>query len=258
MLEMHCTLTPAHRGPHHCCCLASTLLVSAVTRLPPPARLSQFLCCPMSCRPCRMQSLAPPPGLDEAQLLTWRQEGGFLQQLLDNSAAEDYQLPIAINGTLRRYQQVHGWGCLWCGWPWQDPFPSITFQSSTSIFQVVAAFCMSCGTHSTTAPFPASRQLLCCCTQTGVAPTPAALRRRASTGWPSCAGLVCTACWRTTWGWARRCSQQPSLPPPPTSSARSSRKLVGGWGGVHAREGQAGPSRQLHSVIHHGGDGAPK
>ena len=53
-----------------------------------------------------MQGLRPPPGLDEGQLATWRQEGGFLAQLLDNSAAEDYQLPIPINGTLRRYQQV--------------------------------------------------------------------------------------------------------------------------------------------------------
>lgn len=53
-----------------------------------------------------VQSLPPPPGLDEAQLATWQAEGGFLQQLLDNSAAEDYQLPIVINGTLRRYQQV--------------------------------------------------------------------------------------------------------------------------------------------------------
>lgn len=58
--------------------------------------------------PHPLQSLAPPPGLDDAQLATWRQEGGFLQQLLDNSAAEDYALPVAINGTLRRYQQVGG------------------------------------------------------------------------------------------------------------------------------------------------------
>lgn len=59
-----------------------------------------------------LQSLAPPPGLDEFQLATWRQEGGFLQQLLDNSAAEDYVLPITINGTLRRYQQVKRRRCL--------------------------------------------------------------------------------------------------------------------------------------------------
>ncbi|KAL4458077.1 hypothetical protein ABPG75_012942 [Micractinium tetrahymenae] len=51
------------------------------------------------------QGAEEPGGLDEAQRALLAREGRFLQQLLDNSTMDDYALPIALNGTLRRYQQ---------------------------------------------------------------------------------------------------------------------------------------------------------
>jgi TATA-binding protein-associated factor len=40
------------------------------------------------------QGAGEPPGLDEAQRGLLASEGRFLQQLLDNSTMDDYQLPI--------------------------------------------------------------------------------------------------------------------------------------------------------------------
>ncbi|KAI3435532.1 hypothetical protein D9Q98_001597 [Chlorella vulgaris] len=51
------------------------------------------------------QGAGEPPGLDAEQRAVLAAEGRFLQQLLDNSAVDDYALPIELNGSLRRYQQ---------------------------------------------------------------------------------------------------------------------------------------------------------
>jgi TATA-binding protein-associated factor len=51
------------------------------------------------------QGVAPPDGLDASQRETLEVEGQTLLQLLDNRQMEDYHVPVAINGTFRRYQQ---------------------------------------------------------------------------------------------------------------------------------------------------------
>lgn len=51
------------------------------------------------------QGLPPPPGLSPGQLAALQRDGGFLQQLLDNRSAEDYEVPVPLKLVPRRYQQ---------------------------------------------------------------------------------------------------------------------------------------------------------
>eukprot|EP00897_Mesotaenium_endlicherianum_P006570 jgi/Mesen1/5941/ME000301S05068 len=51
------------------------------------------------------RGLPPPPGLDHKAMERAAEDARFLEQLLDNKQAEDYQLHIPLQVTLRRYQQ---------------------------------------------------------------------------------------------------------------------------------------------------------